>query len=162
MCRVLRDGTERELAAAELTPVDLVLLKSGERVPADLRLLEVSGLQIDESIRTGEALPVTKQVNRLPVDTIASDRTNIAFSGTLVISGRDRGVVVGTGADTELGMINELAQGPAGQSPLQVLTHSLERSIGIVVTTAAVGVFGAGLMLGNDPRTCSAPPWPWR
>ena len=106
VCRVLRDGTERELAAAELTPVDLVLLKSGERVPADLRLLEVSGLQIDESIRTGEALPVNKQVNRLPVDTIASDRTNIAFSGTLVISGRDRGVVVGTGADTELGMIN--------------------------------------------------------
>ena len=86
---MLRDGTERELAAAELTPVDLVLLTSGERVPADLRLLEVNGLQIDESMRTGEALPVTKQVNRLPVDTIPSDFINIAFSGTLAISGRD-------------------------------------------------------------------------
>ncbi|WP_409333191.1 cation-translocating P-type ATPase [Trujillonella humicola] len=151
VCRVLRDGAEREMAAAELVPGDVVLLESGERVPADLRLLEVNGLQVDESMLTGEVLPVTKQVNRLPVHTLATDRTNIVFSGTLVTAGRGRGVVVGTGTSTELGMINELVQGPAGQSPLQVLTHTLERRIALVVALAAVGIFVAGLVLGNDP-----------
>jgi Ca2+-transporting ATPase len=148
VCRVLRDGQERELPAADLVRGDVVLLESGERAPADLRLLEVNRLQVDESMLTGEVLPVTKQVNRLPPHTLAGDRTNIVFSGTLVTSGRGRGVVVGTGTGTELGMINELVQGPAGQSPLQVLTHTLERRIGMIVAAAAGGIFVAGLVLG--------------
>ncbi|HET6391357.1 MAG TPA: HAD-IC family P-type ATPase [Blastococcus sp.] len=148
VCRVLRDGQERELPAVELVPGDVVLLESGERVPADLRLLEVNGLQVDESMLTGEVLPVTKQVNRLPPHTQAGDRTNLAFSGTLVTTGRGRGVVVGTGTRTELGMINELVQGPAGQTPLQLLTHTLERRIGVIVAAAAGGLFVAGLILG--------------
>ncbi|MGE3286844.1 MAG: cation-translocating P-type ATPase [Pseudonocardia sp.] len=148
VCRVLRDGSEHELAAAELVPGDVVVLQSGERVPADLRLLEVNGLQVDESMLTGEVLPVTKQVSRLPVHTLAADRTNITFSGTLVTSGRGRGVVVGTGTDTELGMINELVQGAAGQTPLTVLTHTLERRIGIVIAAASLMIFLAGLALG--------------
>jgi Ca2+-transporting ATPase len=151
VCRVLRDGAEREIAAAELVPGDVVLLESGERVPADLRLLAVNRLQVDESLLTGEVLPVTKQVNRLPLHTFAADRTNITFSGTLVTAGRGRGVVVGTGTSTELGMINDLVQGPAGKSPLQVLTHSLERRIGVIVAASAVAVFLAGLVLGHDP-----------
>ncbi|MGA3487650.1 cation-translocating P-type ATPase [Micromonosporaceae bacterium DT55] len=151
ICRVLRDGAEHELPAAELVPGDVVLLESGERVPADLRLLEVNGLQVDESMLTGEVLPVTKQVNRLPADTLSAERTNIAFSGTLVTAGRGRALVVATGADTELGMINELVQGPATRSPLEILTHSLERRIGAVVATAAVAIFAAGLVLGQDP-----------
>ncbi len=150
VCRALRDGSVREMAAAELVPGDVVVLESGERVPADLRMLEVNGLQVDESMLTGEVLPVAKQVNRLPLDTRAADRTNIAFSGTLVTSGRARGVVVGTGTDTELGMINKLVQGPSGQSPLQVLTHSLERRIGIIVAGSAGAVFLAGMVLGRD------------
>lgn len=149
--RVLRDGQEQEQPAAELVPGDLVLLESGERVPADLRLLEVNGLQVDESMLTGEVFPASKQTSRLPAHTLSSDRTNVTFSGTLVTAGRGRGIVVGTGTDTELGMINELVQGPAGQSPLQVLTHSLERRIGIVVGVAAAAIFIAGLALGNDP-----------
>ena len=149
VCRVLRDGQERELPAVELVRGDVVLLESGERVPADLRLLEVNALQVDESMLTGEVLPVTKQVSRLSVHTQAGDRANIAFSGTLVTTGRGRGVVVGVGTGTELGMINELVQGPAGQSPLQVLTHTLERRIGAIVALAAGGVFVAGLFLGH-------------
>ncbi|MBL8927551.1 MAG: HAD-IC family P-type ATPase [Pseudonocardia sp.] len=148
VCRVQRNGSEQETAAAELVPGDVVLLQSGERVPADLRLLEVNGLQVDESMLTGEALPVTKQVNRLPVHTLATDRTNITFSGTLVTSGRGRGVVVGTGTGTELGMINELIQGSAGQSPLTVLTHTLERRIGILIAGVSLAIFLAGLVLG--------------
>jgi Ca2+-transporting ATPase len=148
VCRVLRDGQERELPAAGLVRGDVVLLESGERVPADLRLLEVNGLQVDESMLTGEVLPVTKQVSRLPPHTPAGDRTNIVFSGTLVASGRGRGAVVGIGTGTELGMLNELVQGPAGPSPLQALTHTLERRIGVIVALAAGGIFVAGLILG--------------
>ncbi|WP_051516038.1 cation-translocating P-type ATPase [Candidatus Blastococcus massiliensis] len=148
VCRVLRDGHERELPAAELVRGDVVLLESGERVPADLRLLDTNGLQVDESMLTGEVLPVTKQVSRLPPHTPAADRTNLVFSGTLVTTGRGRGIVVGIGTGTELGMINELVQGPAGQSPLQVLTHTLERRIGVAVAAAAAAVFVAGLVLG--------------
>ena len=150
VCRVLRDGGEREIPAAELVPGDIVPLESGERVPADLRLLEVNGLQVDESMLTGEVLPARKQVNRLPVHTPATDRTNIAFSGTLVTAGRGLGVVVGTGTNTELGMINKLVQGPGGQSPLTTLTHTLERRIGLVIGIASAGVFVAGLALGRD------------
>lgn len=148
-CRVVRDGAERELAAAELVPGDVVLLQSGERVTADLRMLEVNALQVDESMLTGEVLPVTKQVHRLPVHTAATERTNVAFSGTLVTAGRGRGVVVGTGSGTELGIINELVQGPTGKTPLQVLAHSLQRRIGVVVVVSSGMVFLAGLALGR-------------
>lgn len=148
-CRALRDGDDHDLPAAELVPGDVVLLDSGDRVPADLRLLEVNGLQVDESMLTGEVLPVTKQVHRLPVHTPMTERTNITFSGTLVTAGRGRGVVVGTGSDTELGLINELVRGPVGRTPLQELAHGLERRIGLVVAGASIGVFVLGLALGR-------------
>lgn len=147
-CRVLRDGVECELPGAEVAPGDIVLLESGERVAADLRLLELNALQIDESMLTGEVLPVTKQVHRLPGHTPATERTNIAFTGTLVTSGRGKGLVVATGTDTELGLINELVQGPVGKTPLQILAHSLERRIGLVVAAACGVVFAVGLTLG--------------
>ncbi|MFI7741500.1 cation-translocating P-type ATPase [Kocuria rhizosphaericola] len=150
-CRVLRDGQERTVPGPDVAPGDVVLLESGERVPADLRLLEANGLQIDESMLTGESHAATKQTEPVPETAATADRTDIAFSGTFVTSGRGRGVVVATGERTELGAINELVQGPAGQSPLQVLTHSLERRIGLVVLVSVVVVFVAGLLLGNEP-----------
>jgi P-type Ca2+ transporter type 2C len=150
-CRALRDGVEASLPAADVVPGDVVLLESGERVPADLRLLVVNGLRVDESMLTGEVMPVHKGHQALPDDTPPTDRTNICFSGTLVTSGRGRGVVVATGASTELGLINELVQGPSGLSPLQVLTHSLERRIGVVVAAVSTFVFVAGIALGHHP-----------
>lgn len=150
VCQVLRDGMEQQMAAPELVPGDVVVLRSGERIPADLRLLEVNGLQIDESMLTGEVLPVSKGVTRLSTGTPATERINIAFTGTLVTSGRGRGVVVATGTETELGMINDLVQGPVGKTPLQVLAHSLERRIGIVVAGSAVALFVAGLAVGHS------------
>lgn len=150
-CRALRDGTEVRMPAADLVPGDVVLLESGERVPADLRLLEATALQVNESMLTGEVLAVAKVTDPLPGATPATERTNVAFSGTLVTSGRARGVVVATGGDTELGEINQLIQDTEAVSPLQVLTHQLERRIGLVVALGAAFVFTAGLVLGYAP-----------
>ena len=113
-CRALRDGTEQVIPGRDIVPGDVVLLESGERVPADLRLFEANGLQLDESMLTGEPFAATKHTELLPADTGAADRANIAFSGTFVGSGRGRGIVIATGAGTALGEINALVQGPPG------------------------------------------------
>lgn len=152
-CRVLRDGTEQVVAGCDVVPGDVVLLESGERVPADLRLFEANGLQVDESMLTGESFAATKHTGPLPEDIGDADKANVAFSGTFVGSGRGRGVATATGAGTALGEINALIQGPPGRSPLQLLTHSLERRIGMVVLGALVFIFIAGLVLGNDVST---------
>jgi Ca2+-transporting ATPase len=152
-CRVLRDGAERVIPGRDVVPGDVVVLESGERVPADLRLFTANGLEVDESMLTGESFAATKHTEALPEGVGDADKTNIAFSGTFVGSGRGRGVVVATGADTALGEINALVQGPSGKSPLQLLTNSLERSIGLVVLGALVFIFIAGIILGNDAST---------
>lgn len=152
-CRVLRGGFERVVAGRDVVPGDVVLLESGERVPADLRLFETNALQVDESLLTGEPFAVAKHVEPLEADVVDADKTNMAFSGTHVAGGRARGVVVATGADTALGEINALIQGASGQTPLQLLTHRLERRIGLIVLGAVVILFIAGLVLGNDLST---------
>lgn len=152
-CRVLRDGVERVIPGRDVVPGDVVLLESGERVPADLRLFIANGFEVDESMLTGESFAATKHTELLPEDVGDADKTNIAFSGTFVGSGRGRGVVVATGADTALGEINALVQGPSGKSPLQLLTNSLERYIGLVVLGALAFIFIAGIILGNDAST---------
>lgn len=148
--RVLRGGRAVTVSAADLVPGDLVLLESGDRVPADLRLVDVNGLRVDESMLTGEVLAADKSTDPVPEQATLGDRLNSAFSGSLVVSGRASGVVVATGAGTELGSINELVQGTGGTAPLQALTHALERWIGIGVAGAAMFVFVAGILLGHE------------
>ncbi len=106
--RVLRAGEKVQLSAAELVPGDVVFLQSGDRVPADLRLLSTRELQIDESALTGESVPVQKQPRQLSQERALADRTNMAYSSTLVSYGTATGVVVATGDDTEIGYINTL------------------------------------------------------
>jgi len=105
---VLRDGERRQVDAAELVPGDIVLLEPGDKVPADLRLLRSRNLRIVESALTGESVPVEKRCD--PVDAAAgvADRACIAYSGTLVAFGQAHGVVVATGASTEIGRIGTL------------------------------------------------------
>lgn len=148
--RVLRDGDEETLPAADLVPGDIVLLGSGDRTPADLRLIETSSLRVDESMLTGESDAVTKDTEAVDADSGIGDRTGMVFSGTLVETGRARGIVVATGAHTELGAINELIQGPTRKTPLEILTHSLEKRIGLIIAGASAFLFGAGLLLGNS------------
>ncbi|HSO90669.1 MAG TPA: HAD-IC family P-type ATPase [Arthrobacter sp.] len=152
-CRVVRDGAEQVVPGRDVVPGDVVLLQSGERVPADLRLFESNNLQLDESMLTGEPFAATKNTAPLPVGVGDADKSCVAFSGTFVGSGRGKGVVIATGAGTALGEINALVQGPPGKSPLQLLTHSLERRIGLIVLGALVFIFIAGLVLGNDVST---------
>jgi Ca2+-transporting ATPase len=152
-CRVVRDGTERVLPGPEVVPGDVVLLESGERVPADLRLFMANALEIDESMLTGESMAAMKHTGALPEVLGDADMVNMAFSGTFVSSGRGRGIVVATGVSTSLGAINALIQGPSGKTPVQVLTNRLERYIGLVVLGALIFVFIAGILLGNGVST---------
>ena len=105
---VLRDGEKQQVDASTLVPGDLVVLAAGDKVPADLRLLRHKELQIDEAPLTGESVPVFKQLDALPSDTVLGERTNLAFSSTLATYGTGVGVVVRTGNDTEIGRINQL------------------------------------------------------
>jgi len=105
---VRRDGRKQRVRSIELVPGDIVLLRSGDRVAADLRLFRVRSLQIDESALTGESLPVHKHVDPLVFETVLADRKNLAFAGTLVTRGEADGVVWATGDQTEIGRIARL------------------------------------------------------
>jgi len=112
---VLRDGERRTVDGVLLVPGDVVLLEAGDRVPADLRLLDARGLQIQEAVLTGESVPTDKTIEPVASDAALGDRACMAFSGTTVTSGQGRGVVVATGAGTEIGRISGLL---AGVEPL--------------------------------------------
>jgi len=107
---VLRDGTRRQVPAEDLVPGDVVFLQSGDKVPADLRLIAVRELQVDESALTGESVPVQKHPDPQPEDTPLADRHCMAYSSTLVTWGVGTGVVVATGSRTEIGKISELIE----------------------------------------------------
>lgn len=122
---VLRDGVRHSLPAEELVPGDIVLLEAGDKVPADLRLIKVHNLQIQEAILTGESVPVEKNVKPVTEEAALGDRLCMAYSGTLVTAGQGRGIVVGTGAATEIGRISGMI------SDVQTLTTPLVRQMGI-------------------------------
>ncbi len=139
---VLRDGHRRTLPARELVPGDVVFLEAGNYVPADVRLLEAVNLRIEEASLTGESLPVEKNA-ALVLDRNAplGDRKNTAFMATLVSYGRGRGVVIGTGMHTQLGLIASMLQNvEAEETPLQKRLNGLGQtlSIGTLVLVAVV------------------------
>ncbi len=105
---VLRDGRRVSVDGESLVPGDIVLVEAGDKVPADLRLIQASNLQAQEAILTGESVPVTKHLEPVPETAALGDRKCLLFSGTLVTSGTARGIVVATGRDTEIGRISGL------------------------------------------------------
>jgi len=105
---VLRDGQKVRVASRELVPGDVVLLTSGDKVPADLRLIQVRNLQVDESALTGESVAVEKDTQYLPADAPLAERTNMAYAGAFVSFGQATGIVVATGNATETGRISKL------------------------------------------------------
>lgn len=138
--RVLREGHIRELPAEQLVPGDWVLLASGDRVPADIRLFSADGLEIDESFLTGESMPVHKQADAtLGDDTPVAERHNMAFAGSMVTLGRARGIVVNTGVRTEVGRLaqslveEEVAKPPLIQR-MEKFSHNLMIALLLVVT----------------------------
>lgn len=147
---VIREGVASAIPAEALVPGDLVRLTSGARVPADLRLLRAVDLEIDEAPLTGESLPVRKDpaahVEGTPV---AGDQVNLAFAGTMVSRGRGRGVVVRTGATTEVGRIAEAVRGAAGvRTPLQDKVHAFGARVGWVLLALALVASGLGVLRG--------------
>ena len=143
---VLRDGRAIELDAAELVPDDVVLLESGQRVAADLQLVDGQGLEIEESMLTGESLPVLKDSSwRGAADTPLGDRRNMAFAGSTVTRGRGLGVVVATGTRTVVGgLASAMSSTQGGKAPLVERTERFSRAIAMVVLGAAllIGVVG--------------------
>ena len=151
--RVIREGREREVESQDLVPGDLVLLESGTRVPADLRLVSATNLSVDESLLTGESVPVQKRTEPLETEAQLADRKNMAYMGAVVSSGRGRGYVVGTAAQTELGSIAEQMRGEEQtKTPLQVRMDRFGNIIGAVVVVAALLAFGVGILLGESPQ----------
>ena len=148
--RVVRDGDAYEIAAEDLVPGDIVLLESGAKVPADLRLLEEHNLTIDESLLTGESLAVDKAPHaRIAADSALGERINMAFAGTMVTTGRARCVAVGTGLHTELGRIAASVLGEGGtKPPLLVRMERFTHFIAIAVGIAALLVAGLELARG--------------
>src|SRR6516162_7501003 len=108
--RAVRGGETRLIPAEELVAGDVVLLESGDKVPADLRLTDVKNLRTEEAALTGESVPTDKSTNTVSAKATVGDRKCLVFSGTLVVSGRAAGVVVATGSETELGRINQMLQ----------------------------------------------------
>jgi magnesium-transporting ATPase (P-type) len=105
---VLRQGQQITIKASALVPGDIVLLQSGDKVPADLRLIKLKGLQIQEAALTGESLSVNKEVDEVAEQSVLGDRHNMAFSGTIVTHGQGTGIVIATGMDTKIGHISAL------------------------------------------------------
>ena len=146
---VQRDGAVREVRADEVVPGDVVWLESGNRVPADLRLLTAHRLEVDESLLTGESLPVTKDPAwRGPEDAPVGDRANMAYAGSIVTRGRSKGIVAATGTATHVGQLALDVVGAAGGKP--PLLQRMERftnviAAGTLASTALIAVLGAWL-----------------
>ena len=145
---VLRGGRREAIAAAELVPGDRVLLASGDRVPADLRLLQVKELRVDESALTGESLPVDKDGAAVAADAPLGDRRGMAYAGTLVSYGQATGLVVATGAATEIGRIDTLlADVASGTTPLLRQIDRLGRVLAAAIVAVCALTFAFGVLL---------------
>src|SRR5271156_565775 len=129
--RTLRSGQTGMIPAEQLVPGDIVFLESGDKIPADIRLIEVKNLRTEEAALTGESVPSEKSGKPVSVKATVGDRVCMAYSGTLVVSGRATGVVVATGADTELGRINQML---AGVSPLETPLLLQIKKFGYAIT----------------------------
>jgi cation-transporting ATPase F len=148
---VIRDGHRTTVPSDELVPGDLVLLDAGDKVPADLRLTRQAELRVNESALTGESLPVVKDEVVLPAATPVADRHNMTYSGTLVSAGTGTGIVVATGAETELGRIHRLV-GSAEilATPLTQKLAEFSRILTVGILALAAATFGVGLLRGQD------------
>ncbi len=151
MARVLREGREERIPAAEVVPGDILHLEAGDQVPADGRLLSCAGLQADESAMTGESLPVDKQADRvLPPETAVGDRSNLLLAGSLITRGRGTAVVTATGMDTQMGRIaGLLLSGETRETPLQRRMGEISAVLSLLCLAVCAVMFGAGLLRGK-------------
>lgn len=142
---VIRAGEKRVIEACHVVPGDIIFLNPGAKIAADLRLLDVHSLMVEEAILTGESTVVEKQAAKLESEVILGDQTNMAFSGTTVVSGTAYGVVVATGEHTELGHINQMMNDiDSGRSPLLEQINKLGTTIFMLIIIMMVMLFVCG------------------
>ena len=152
LANVIRDGMVRQIPAPELVPGDIVKLEAGNIVPADLRLLELAALKVNESALTGESQSVEKRLGQLQeTDLALGDRVNLAYKGTIITYGRARGLVVATGMQTELGKIAALLSGESGKTPLQKRLARFGQHLALGVLAICAIIFVAGWLRGEPP-----------
>ncbi|MBD3189079.1 MAG: HAD-IC family P-type ATPase [Candidatus Heimdallarchaeota archaeon] len=141
--RIIRDGTEHVIDSKKLVPGDIVFMEAGEKVPADMRLLESTSLKVDESALTGESISLSKNSKEIiQPNAVVGDRRNMLFMGTTVTYGRAKGVVVGTGMETEMGNIAALMQKQKEEpTPLQKNLDKLGKVLGLIIVVICAIVF---------------------
>jgi Ca2+-transporting ATPase len=150
---IVREGKEIKIPTSEIVPGDVILLYTGDKVPADARLVEAFNLKVDEAALTGESAPVNKNINPLAEETALNDRRNMTFTGTIIVYGRGKAVATSTGMNTEFGKIAKMVQ-TTGQetTPLEKRTASIGKwigilSIGICLIVAVIGLLeGRGIL----------------
>jgi len=147
---VIRNGKQTRIKATQLVPGDIVLLESGDHIPADLRLSVVTNLKIQEAVLTGESVPVEKKSELIDKENVSlGDRNNLAFMGTAVISGRGRGIVVATGMKTEMGQIaGMLEEQKQEDTPLQKKLNQVGKKLGLIILIVVGFVVLLGYLRG--------------
>lgn len=149
--RVRRGAREMDIAAEELVPGDIILLESGNKVPADLRLLQANSLAADESFLTGESMASEKTTGPLPEETVVGDRKNMAFAGSTITTGRGNGIVVGTGTETQVGIIAKtVTESESGKPPLVLRMERFVKHISILVLLISAFLALLLWLQGND------------
>lgn len=144
---VIRDGERQRLDAALIVPGDVVWLESGDRIPADLRLITAHGLEVDESLLTGESLPVHKQAEWIgPASTPVADQQNMLFGGAMIVHGRAKGMVVNTGLETQVGKLAvDVFAATGGKTPLLLRLEKFTHTVGLVFVIAAAIIAVLGM-----------------
>ncbi|TKJ17847.1 ATPase [Candidatus Woesearchaeota archaeon B3_Woes] len=151
---VLRDGKEKKINSTELVPGDIIILETGEKIPADSRLIESINLHTQEASLTGESTPVTKDIKTLNKKSPVADRKNIVFSGTIITAGRGKAAVIRTGMDTEIGKIAKMIQKQTTKlTPLQIKLKKLGELLGLATIIICFLVFFTGILAGIDTIT---------
>ncbi|MGC0092895.1 HAD-IC family P-type ATPase, partial [Enterobacter asburiae] len=150
--RVIRNGNHETIPTTEIVPGDIIVLRAGDRIPADMRLIEAHNLRVEEAILTGESTVVDKHVNPLSGELPLGDRTNMVFSGTTVSAGGGVGVVTATGKDTELGHINQMMAGiEKHRTPLLVQMDKLGKAIFAIILAMMAALFVFSLAFREIP-----------
>ncbi len=151
MTLVIRDGKKKEIESRYLVPGDVVVLEEGAKVPADMRLIEIASLRVDEASLTGESTPVSKELNVFKRDVEIAERKNMAFMGTVVTTGRAMGVVTGTGMKTEMGKIAEMIQVQEEKTtPLQHKLAVFSKNLGVLILVICAIITIVGILKGEE------------
>jgi Ca2+-transporting ATPase len=149
---VLRDGKEIKVPANQLVPGDIILLFTGDKVPADSRILEAFNLKVDEASLTGESAPVDKQAHELAQETQLNDKHNMVFTGTIVVYGRAKALVTTTGMQTEFGRIAQMVQTTTQEkTPLEKRMAGVGKWIGIFAVVICISVGTVGVVVEQRP-----------